>query len=245
MIIKTKNTNEGIVFVVEYRDWDVLHGITMCLITLNEEYALPKLLETHKQYVDKVVAIDSGSTDGTLDFLASNVSLVKRVRFSGHFGNQKNRCIEMADTDWVLFLDSDEQLSPDALSALRGLIDQDEFDCVAFPRKNFIDGKRDMSHGDDYQIRLFRSYCRYIRPVHEELVGFKKKMIIDPSSEIFISHYKSGERHLARNEMYGVFESMHIHELGSPGKQSKNAFLKEYSSYFNTLEELKEKYIKE
>jgi hypothetical protein len=75
------------------------------------------------------------------------------------------------------------------------MIDQDEFDCYAFPRKNFIDGIPDQSHLLDYQDKLYRSYCRKIRPVHEEIVGWKKRKEMPAVDGNFIVHSKGSARH--------------------------------------------------
>ena len=234
---KIKISADSISVFLELRDWEEFHGITLCTITLDEEKNMKDFYEWHKPYVDYVVTVDGGSKDETIPIVYQYADSIKSINFLGHFGNQKNRAIELARNDWVLFLDPDERLSVEALKNLRTMIDQTDFDCYSFPRKNFIDDKVDDSHGTDYQQRLFRSYCRYVRPVHEELVGWKKSKELDPSSDFYILHRKSGLRHGQRNHTYKFFTLANMKEIGSLQSQSREEWERKYSNQIKLLRE--------
>jgi len=222
------------------RDWVDAHGITLCCAVLNEEENIEKFIEWHRPYVDNIVVIDGGSSDKTFIKAAKLTENIKIFKFNGHYGNQKNRAIESSLNDWVLFLDPDERLSISALKSLNGMINQDNVDCYSFPRKNYIDDAQDLSHGDDYQDRLFRAYCRYIRPVHEELVGFKNRFRLPPTSDVLIEHKKGSKRHTIRNNNYGYFDLINIQELGSPGSQTLESFNIRYSSVSTAISRMKQ-----
>lgn len=203
------------------RTFEEFHGITACVITLNEEKKIVGFLEQIKPLVKSIVMIDGGSNDGTVQLAAPYVDILKVFPFKGHFGNQKNRALMMCRTDWVLFLDPDETLSIKLCKKLSSLIDQDEYDCYAFPRCEFIDGKEYNWVYPDYQDKLFRTYCRYIRPVHEEVVGFKNRLKIPKNADLDILHQKERERHDDRNSKYDYFSYNYYHEVGEPGVQTK------------------------
>lgn len=83
--------------------------------TLNEARYLPALLEslarqTHP--VHELIVADAGSTDGTPDLAAQAGA---RVVPGGHPGFGRNRGAAQATGDWLLFLDADVSLPPDAL----------------------------------------------------------------------------------------------------------------------------------
>lgn len=215
---------EGILIPFIPRDWKDCHGITLCCAVLNEEANLLEFIEWHKPYVDNIVILDGGSSDNTFMIASKLTEHVRVNKFSGHYGNQKNRAIEYALNDWVLFLDPDERLSEDAMKKLRELIDQDKFDAYMFPRKNFVEFVQDFSHGSDHQCRLFRSYCRYVRPIHEELVGIKNQFKFPDDSNCHILHTKVGERHTKRNKAYTTFELLYVKEMGAPGSQTEASF---------------------
>lgn len=228
-MVRGRIASEGLSIIFEKKEWGDIHGITLCCAILNEEENLQSFIDWHKPYVDNIVAVDGGSIDNSFSIASKNGASTKIVKFSGHYGNQKNRAIELSMNDWVLFLDPDERLSKEAMAELRKLIDQDEVDCYSFPRHNFVDEFQDISHGSDHQDRLFRSYCRYVRPTHEELVGYKSKKVIDDTSAFFIDHRKKGDRHVLRNSHYHMFDYVFLREFGAPGSQKKESFEKHFT----------------
>ena len=230
---------EGVPVNYKLRSWDSLHGVTLCCSILNEQDNLAAFLEHHKKYVNEIVIVDGGSIDRSLSIAMKYTKNYKVIKFDGHYANSKNRAIEMANTDWVLFLDPDERLMVNSLDIIKNAINQDIYDCFSLPRKNFVDGVQDLSHGFDYQDRLFRSYCRYIRPVHEELVGYKNKANCDANAPEYILHTKTGIRHEGRNANYDRFEMLHANEIGFPGCQTKETFAKKFEHYLHTMENIK------
>jgi glycosyltransferase involved in cell wall biosynthesis len=92
-----------------------LATITPFVLTLDEEPNIGRVLEGLR-WARRVVLIDSGSTDGTLEIASSfpNVELQSRVFDS--FASQSNHALAAVDTPWVLALDAD-YLVPAALVA--------------------------------------------------------------------------------------------------------------------------------
>jgi glycosyltransferase involved in cell wall biosynthesis len=88
------------------------------------------------------------------------------------FGPQRNRALQHATTDWILFLDADEQVSDALKRDLQALL-QSSPDCEGYRilrRSSFMG--RVIYHGDwrsDYVLRLFkRGKGRYTESaVHE------------------------------------------------------------------------------
>jgi len=88
-------------------------GITAVVLTLNEEANLPECL-AHLNWVDEIIVIDSGSTDGTCPLAESLGARVFRCAWQG-FAGQRNWALDNAGiaTDWVLFVDADEHITTD------------------------------------------------------------------------------------------------------------------------------------
>lgn len=59
----------------------------------------------------EIVAVDSGSTDGTIELLESHTARIIRSEWLGHI-RTKQLALESCTGDWVLSLDSDESLEP-------------------------------------------------------------------------------------------------------------------------------------
>jgi glycosyltransferase involved in cell wall biosynthesis len=228
---------EGLQADMQLRSWEEAHGITLCCSILNEESNLESFIEYHSPYVNKIVVIDGGSVDRSVAIASKYADVIKVVKFNGHYANQKNRAIELAKTDWVLFLDPDERMSPKALVQLSAMISQDSYDCFSFPRNNFINNVPDNSKGFDYQDRMFRSYCRYVRATHEEIVGFKSRHKFD-DMEMAMDHRKPMDRHVKRNNTYTLFDLFHINELGFPGCQTSKTFSDKYGVALKSMQNM-------
>ncbi len=86
------------------------------------------------------------------------------------------------------------------------------FDCFGIARRNYIDGVQTEVY-PDYQYRLFRNYCRYQNPVHEEIVNFEDRTEVDCArdslekpSRFNILHYKSSNKQKEQNDLYAHIE---------------------------------------
>jgi len=187
-------------------------GITFGMIVLNEHNYLPRSISSIKSHSlfnkVRIVVIDGGSVDGTQDLIKGYGCDFYDLVFNGHYGDQKNLIMRNVCTPWTFILDADEVLPPELLSMIPDLISSKEYDAYEFSRKNIIDGKETGVY-PDYQIRLFRSYCRFIYPVHEELIGYKNKKTID----VDITHDKKSGRHNARNKFYNMVKDVWKHQI--------------------------------
>ena len=83
-----------------------LEPITLLILTYNEEDNIGRVLE-RLSWAQRIVVIDSGSTDGTLEILSRHPQVeVFRRRFDS-FARQCNFGLEQISEGWVLSLDAD------------------------------------------------------------------------------------------------------------------------------------------
>jgi glycosyltransferase involved in cell wall biosynthesis len=132
--------------------------VTLCVITLNEEDRLADCLRS-AEFVDHTVVVDSESTDRTREIAEEHGAEVTVRQFSGRLVEQKDHAVELAKTDWVLCLDSDERLSPELVESVKAAL-EDPGETVAFSmnRRTWYLG-RFIRHGGwypDKKVRLFR-----------------------------------------------------------------------------------------
>ena len=93
----------------------MLDRITPLVITFNEAPNIARTL-AKLGWAKRIVVVDSGSTDGTLDILARHAKVEVHARAFDSFAAQCNFGLSQVAGDWVLSLDADYELS-DALVA--------------------------------------------------------------------------------------------------------------------------------
>ncbi|MGH7967350.1 MAG: glycosyltransferase family 2 protein, partial [Limisphaerales bacterium] len=84
--------------------------ISVLVLTLNEEKALPACLDS-VNWCDDVVVFDSFSTDATMAIAQARGARVIRRRFDG-YASQRNAALQIRFKEpWVLMLDADERVT--------------------------------------------------------------------------------------------------------------------------------------
>ncbi len=149
--------------------------ITALLIVRNEEEALPGCLDSLAGVVPRLVVVDTGSTDGTGPLLSAEIL---RSRFASvrrdvipflDFAHARNRALDLVETEWVLWIDADERLSP-ALRNELAADSIDDADAWSIPFRNHVLGRamtcRELA--GQRHLRLFRTDgARFGGAVHE------------------------------------------------------------------------------
>ena len=146
--------------------------ISVCILVLNEEDRLERCLAALEEFAE-VVALDSGSTDRTLDICRARGVRIQRGEWLG-FGRMRRKLFPLASRPWILWLDADEVVRPELVEEIRLVFSRPlEYDAFEINRMVCFDG-RWIEHGDwfpDWNIRLFRSDRWRMEPreVHESI----------------------------------------------------------------------------
>jgi glycosyltransferase involved in cell wall biosynthesis len=109
--------------------------VSVVLLTYNEEANLPRCLEA-LNWCDDIVAIDSGSTDRSIEILGSFGTRVLYRSFDD-FATQRNFGLDNGAFrhEWVLHLDADEVVTPEFIAALDALKPKNGVDGYYVPSK--------------------------------------------------------------------------------------------------------------
>ena len=135
--------------------------LSLGIITLNEENNLARCLESCQGVVDEIVILDSGSSDGT-EAIARRYNALWHVEPWPGFVAQKNRLLQIMNSEWVLCLDADEALSKELKQEIVGLktsLTESTAAGYSMPRVVCYEG-RWIRHGDWYPDRLVRLFKR-------------------------------------------------------------------------------------
>ncbi len=131
--------------------------ISACVIVFNEETKIQRCLESLR-WCDELIVMDSFSTDRTVEIAREYTPHVFQHVWLGYVG-QRNLIREKASNPWILYLDSDEEVSPglrDEILAEFSKVDR-KYLGYEFPRMVYFLG-RWIKHGEwypDVKLRLF------------------------------------------------------------------------------------------
>lgn len=84
--------------------------LSVAVIVKNEEKNLPRWLKAVELVADEIVAVDSGSSDRTVEILEQAGAKVYHREWTG-YSDQRNFLAEHCTGDWILMLDADEVIN--------------------------------------------------------------------------------------------------------------------------------------
>jgi len=149
-----------------------MNRLSICVITLNEEHDLPRLLKSVEGLGKEIVIVDSGSTDRTVE-IAREAGARVWTRTWTNYGEQKNFAAAQASNDWILLLDADEEVSEELRESIRKWKTADpQFPVYEMARLAWFLGAwiRHSRWYPDWQRRLFdRRKARFAGAIHESL----------------------------------------------------------------------------
>jgi glycosyltransferase involved in cell wall biosynthesis len=98
----------------------LLHDITPMILTFNEEANIERTL-AKLTWARRILVIDSGSTDRTLEIVRHYPQTVIIHRDFDSMGGQCNFGLARIDSEWVLSLDADYELSDELIEEIGSL----------------------------------------------------------------------------------------------------------------------------
>jgi glycosyltransferase involved in cell wall biosynthesis len=191
--------------------------VSLVIITMNEEKNIERCIKSALPLVDDIVVVDSGSQDRTVDIARRLGARVSIEPWRG-FAKQKTRATALARYDWVLSLDADEALSPQALEELQNLVKSEiSADAYALPRKTYHLGRWMLHSGmyPDYQTRFFnRTRAKWSdTEVHEKILAEK---IVRLKSDIHHWSFASLAHHV---ETVNKYSGLRAQDFKNQGKK--------------------------
>lgn len=144
-------------------------SISAVVITYNEEQNIPRCLQS-LAWVDELIVVDSFSTDRTLELSQRYTARLFQHAYDGDI-RQRERGFAVATGDWFLYIDADEEVTPELANEIRSVISQPSpQNGYEIPRRIKAFGKW-IAYGGwypDYTLRLFRrgGYTPIVAEVH-------------------------------------------------------------------------------
>ena len=164
--------------------------LSIVVIAKNEQDRIKTCLESVK-FADEVIVFDNGSTDDTAKIAQEYTSHVFTTNVTD-FAVLRNKAMEKATGDWVLYVDADERilesLKNEILQIVSGNSDKSAY---AISRRNIIFG-REEKYGPfwpDWVIRLIKkdNFRSWVGKVHE-YVTFEGRLGYTKNSLLHLTH---------------------------------------------------------
>lgn len=163
--------------------------LTVIVIAKNEEDRIKACLESVK-WADEIILADDGSSDETVEIAKKYTDKILTFK-DLDFATLRNRAIEKASNEWVLYVDADERVLSDLKAEIGELIKDEKCSAYAISRRNIIFGKEE-KYGPfwpDWVIRLIRKrdFINWVGEVHE-YPKFNGKLRYSKNSLLHLTH---------------------------------------------------------
>lgn len=135
-------------------------GLQVALTAMNSARTLAVSLASVASLAERVVVVDSGSTDGSVDLARSFGAEVLHKPWSGHVLQKQAAVDQCQGAAWIILLDSDEALDGRLQDAIRAGIQSATADLAGFRvnRRLVLHG-RALRHAfqPEWRVRVFRA----------------------------------------------------------------------------------------
>jgi glycosyltransferase involved in cell wall biosynthesis len=141
--------------------------LSAAIIVRNEAEHLDSCLTSLAGLVDEVVVVDTGSTDTSVDVARRHGAVIGHEPWNADFATPRNRSLDLATGEWILYIDADERVRPGDHAAVRAELAA-ATDVVSF-RVRFVP----RVHWTPYQeFRLWRHRpdIRFVGAIHETML---------------------------------------------------------------------------
>ncbi|MBQ8418045.1 MAG: glycosyltransferase family 2 protein [Phascolarctobacterium sp.] len=189
--------------------------LTIVILTKNEEENIVAAIQNANKVSDKILIVDSGSTDKTVELAKANGAKVVYRAWDNDFAAQRNFALEHIDTEWVLYLDADEHIDDQLATNIKKELQASEKEMYRFIRRNSAFG-REFKYGvlgPDSVVRMFPTdLVKWEGKVHESPVGNLPVKTLQG----FIQHYtyKDFSQYLSKMNSYAA--------IGAQNNKAKN-----------------------
>ena len=149
--------------------------ISACYIVKDEEKNLPKSIKSLKDAVDEIIVVDTGSVDDTVKIATYEFNaMVFHETWQNNFSSPRNKALQHATGDWIIFLDADEYFTEETAKNLRLVIEKINKTSTNGLLINLVNIDEDAGNkilDSTFTLRIFRNLrgLAYVGKIHEEL----------------------------------------------------------------------------
>lgn len=184
------------------------NNLTICYIVKNSIFKLPESYEVMRNLSDKIIVVDTGSTDGTWQWADSREEIqLTTLKWCNDFSKARNYALKACyigyDTKYILMMDDDEFIPETYHKELLKFLDQANKKFVfTFEVVNFLEDPQWIKDAKKLSGRIARMFefsdaLYYQGRVHERLIC-KNYISINLPIPIFHFQFKSHKEMLPK-----------------------------------------------
>ena len=169
------------------------YKLSAVVVSYNREEMIGTVLRG-LQFADEVILLDKSSTDRTAEIGGAFADRVVRVPWSPTVEETRVSMESLCAHDWVLFLDDDECLSPEAALFIDEELYEPRADLYRLPRREYIMAQHDEDayYWPESHIRLFRKGAlRFVPTVHGGIEELSERRYVIPTDAGIAIHHLS------------------------------------------------------
>jgi len=205
------------------------------MIVKNEAETLEQCLVLARPYIDEMVIVDTGSTDGTQEIARRYADVFEEIEWPDSFAIARNYSFDLATGDYILVLDGDEYL-PDPVQwrRLRKMLRSSEVAGIQLMIRNLLPEGQIVGADRIWQERVFLNHprIRYQGRVHNQiqdgLLAYMQetgRKLIRLEAEIVHTGYA-----LSEAKMKAKYQTR-IHLLRAEVEEATSARVRAYYAY--------------
>lgn len=164
--------------------------VALVVIAKNEERCIQRCLMSAKPYVNRMVVLDTGSTDKTVEIAKMCGAEVHHMQWMDDFAVARNRALDLANADWNLIMDADEWLKTGG-GFLSKLESNNLFIGVLLVSSTFNQENSSLQTNNSHISRLLPRGVRYSGRIHEQPISDLNRLKIP----LIFEHDGYEERH--------------------------------------------------
>jgi|GEM_PF-3129725 len=143
-------------------------SITLCMIVRNEAATLGACLGSVVEAVDRVIVVDTGSSDDTVEIAKAHGAEVREWAWRNDFSLARNESLKGVWTDWIMVIDGDDFFPEGEALRLRSLTVGTSAAAIA------VQYEIQKGHTPEPGIKVFRNLpgLRFEGIIHENVRSF-------------------------------------------------------------------------
>ena len=171
-----------------------MQTLSVCMIVKNEQRFIRDSLESIKSVADEIIVVDTGCTDKTIEIVREYTTKVFPFQWVDDFSAARNASIKHAKSDWILWLDADERLRPESVSALKKLLIKEKKPIAyVLPIWNMLADKKNYKISGAHRLFTNHKGLYFTGRIHEQIVqSLAEKGGTERESSVTLIHFGYG-----------------------------------------------------